>query len=132
MPLLAIENLTAGRAPGGMMFAGTNESVESLERYPVAMMVTDRSESPCGAFECEAGAGAPEVFPYVFVGTEVGSDCIAGADPYPDELLGGTVVVVCVRTVLLSEKGIVVVEETTFSELGVFELFPNPASFETA
>ena len=49
VPLFAIENFTAGRAPGGMMFAGTNESVDSVVRYPVAIIDTERSGRPYGA-----------------------------------------------------------------------------------
>lgn len=96
VPVLATENRTAARAPAGITFDGTNESVVPFARYPVARIVTERLGSPY-----RRGVLGAEV---VLVGVTTGVEVVA---------IDTTRVVVAV-VVGSCPKEIVVVE-TTFN-----------------
>lgn len=46
VPLFLIVNFTAGREPLGTVVEATNESTEVVARYPIAVMVVERSGRP--------------------------------------------------------------------------------------
>ena len=49
VPVFSTMTMTAGRLPEGTAGATTNESVEAVVRYPIAVMVTLRFGRPYGA-----------------------------------------------------------------------------------